>query len=97
MTKLVISETAVNDLDEIWLHIAQESYIQYADAIIDKLFIAFKAMQKNPRMGVRRDDIGTEIRLFPVEKINIIYRLKNSCLEILRVHHSALDCDILSF
>ncbi len=97
MTRLVITETALADLDEIWLYIAQDSYPQYADAINDKLFASFKLMQKNPNMGAKRDDIGKGIRLFPVEKINVIYWLKGSRLEVLRVHHSALNSNNLNF
>jgi plasmid stabilization system protein ParE len=96
MTRLVITETALADLDEIWLYIAQDSYPQYADAIHDKLFASFRLLQKNPNMGAKRDDIGKSVRFFPVEKINIIYWLKDSSLEVLRVHHSALDSNILS-
>ena len=97
MTRLVITETALADLDDIWLYIAQDSYPEYADAINDKLFASFKLVQKNPNMGAKRDDIGKNIRLFPVGKINVIYWLKGSSLEILRVHHSALDSNILSY
>ena len=97
MTRLVITETALADLDEIWLYIAQDSYPQYADAIHDKLFASFRLLQKNPNMGVTRDEIGKGVWFFPVEKINIIYWLKGSNLEILRVHHSALDSNILNY
>ena len=96
MTRLVITETALADLDDIWLYIAQDSYPEYADAINDKLFAFFKLVQKNPNMGVKRDDIGKDIRLFPVGKINVIYWLKGSSLEFFRVHHSALDFNILN-
>jgi len=82
----------------LYIHyIAQDSYPQYADAINDKLFASFKLVQKNPNMGAKRDDIGKGIRLFPVEKINVIYWLKDSNLEILRVHHSTLDSNILNY
>jgi len=97
MTRLVITESALADLDEIWLYIAQNSYPEYADAFIDKLFTSFKLVQNNPDIGAKRDDIGKEVRLFPVEKINIIYWLKDSNLEVLRVHHSALDSNILIY
>lgn len=97
MIRLVITEKALLDLDEIWLYIAQTSYPEYADSTIDKLFTSFEIMQENPNMGARREDIGAGIRLFPIEKINIIYWLKNSCLEVLRVHHSALGSGRLSY
>ncbi len=97
MTRLVITESALADLDEIWLYIAQNSYPKYADATLDKLFTSFRLLQKNPGMGAHRDDIGKDVRLFPVEKINIIYWLKGSNLEVLRVHHSALDSNILIY
>jgi plasmid stabilization system protein ParE len=96
MARLLITESALADLDEIWLYIAQDSYPQYADAIIEKLFASFKLVQINPNMGAKRDDIGKGVRLFPVEKINIIYWLKDSSLEVLRVHHSALNSNILN-
>ena len=97
MTRLVITESALADLDEIWLYIAQTSYPQYADAVNDKLFASFKIVQNNPGIGAKRDDIGTGVRLFLVEKINIIYWLRGSRLEVLRVHHSALDSNLLNY
>jgi len=97
MMRLVITESALADLDGIWLYIAQTSYPQYADAVNDKFFSSFKIVQNNPGMGAKRDDIGTGVRLFPVEKINIIYWLRGSRLEVLRVHHSALDSNLLNY
>ena len=97
MTRLVITESALADLNEIWLYIAQANYPKYAEAVNDKLFASFRMAQNNPGMGTKRDDTAKGVRLFPVEKINIIYWLRGFRLEVLRVHHSALDSNLLNF
>ena len=91
MIELVITHTAENDLIELWAHVAQESYPEYADNLIDKLVFHFQLLVSQPEMGVLRENLGEGVRLFPVDKINIIYWLKGSTLEVLRVHNSALD------
>ena len=95
MISLVITEPAENDLLDLWFYVATDSYPTYADTLLDKLYAHFKLLALNSDMGVERDEIGEGIRLFLVENINIIYRLKDEVLLILRVHHSAQDSNAL--
>lgn len=95
MIKLAITEPVEMDIETIWFHILTQSYLEYADAFIDKLYRQFELLAHNPDMGVKRIEIGEEARLYPVDKINIIYRVQSAELQILRVHHSALDPNAL--
>jgi plasmid stabilization system protein ParE len=56
MREYVLSTGAELDLDEIWEYIAQDS-IQAADRWVEKLFDAFDALARNPRMGHTREDL----------------------------------------
>ncbi len=80
---------------ELWFHIATESYPEYAGSLLDRLYAHFELLRLNPGMGSHREGIGGDVCLFPVEKINVIYRLDGEDLIILRVHHSALDSNTL--
>lgn len=91
MIKLVITERADQDLEDIWLYVATTSYPEYADAVLDQLVVAFELLSSNPSMGAMREELGGGVRLYPLDKINIIYWLKGKKLEVLRVYHSARD------
>jgi plasmid stabilization system protein ParE len=63
MKGYVPSTGAESDLDEIWEYIAKDS-IQAADLWIEKLFVAFGKLARNPGMGHSRKDRTTYPILF---------------------------------
>lgn len=77
--------------------IATESYPKYADEFVEKLFLQFELLSHNPELGVKRPEIGHGIRLYPVDSVNIIYRIMAQELQLLRVHHGALNSNQLQF
>jgi toxin ParE1/3/4 len=67
MSKLRIARSAVADLDEIWLCIAQKQSIETAERVVNLLTSKFAVLAAWPRIGRRRPELGPEIRSFPVQ------------------------------
>ena len=91
MLTLEITAQAEADIEEIYLHIAIESYQKYAESFASKVFKTFDLLCLNPHMGTERTRSGEGVRFYPMDKVNIFYRVVSDQLQILRVHHSALD------
>jgi len=89
MSKLRIARSAVADLDEIWLYIAQKHSIETAERVVNLLTSKFAVLAAWPRIGRRRPELGPEIRSFPVQNYRIYYRQeKRSVMRILYVRHA---------
>jgi len=86
------SPLADDDLDEIWLHIAQDNE-PAADNMIRKIFDAIGLLTEQPLMGRARDELWPQIRSFVVLPYVIFYRLTPEAVEIVRVLHKARDVD----
>ena len=95
MLTLEITDQAEADIEKIYLYIALESYQSYAENFASKAFKTFDLLCHNPHMGTERTRSGKGIRFYPMDKVNIFYRVVSDQLQILRVHHSALDSDKL--
>jgi toxin ParE1/3/4 len=94
---IIITELAEEDIQDIVFFILTESYEKYADLFIEKTYSTFELLAHNPTAGVERQLQDEGVRLFPIDKVNIIYRVKEDTLQILRVHHSAMDSSRLKF
>jgi plasmid stabilization system protein ParE len=91
MTEYVLSAGAELDLNEIWEYIALDN-IRAADRWIGKLFDAFDALARNPRMGHKREDLTAYPILFwPVGAYLILYRVQTKRIEIVAVTQGARD------
>lgn len=95
MLTLEITDQAEADIEEIYLYIALESYQSYAESFINKVFKTFGLLCNNPQMGTEKTRAGEGVRFYPMDKVNIFYRVVNKRLQILRVHHGALDSNKL--
>ena len=95
MLTLEITDRAEADIEEIYLYIALESYQSYAESFLSKAFKTFDLLCNNPHMGTERTRSGEGVRFYPMDKVNIFYRVVNKRLQILRVHHSAMDSNKL--
>ena len=89
--EVVITAEAEADLVDIWWYTATHSYSEYADKLLEHLDVQFSLLATSPEMGAVREELGDGIRLFPVEKINILYKLDKNILYIVRAYHSAQD------
>jgi toxin ParE1/3/4 len=85
-----LSSMAEQDLDEIWLYVAEDASPSTADRLIDDIIDGFSLLAEQPRMGRRRPEFGEGVRSFPVENHVIYYRHENELL-IARVLHGRRD------
>jgi len=92
--KIRISRPARRDLDEIWFFIAQDS-LSAADGFVDELTGKFSLLASFPKMGRSREELGPELRSFPVKNYLVLYRLPKGYIEIVRVIHTARDVKAL--
>lgn len=91
MKEYVLSVQAELDLDEIWSYIAQDK-IDAADRWIARLFDAFDALARTPRMGHTRKDLTDYPVLFwPVGAYLILYRVQPKRIEIVAVTQGSRD------
>lgn len=94
MNRIVVTNDAASDLDDIWSYIYDESK-NAADRLIDNIIERFSTLAQFPEMGRERSDILTGMRSFRVGRYFIFYRQIEDGIEILRVLHSARDIDAL--
>ena len=91
MTPVRISADAENDLDAIWLYIANDSPVN-ADRFLDRLVAALTTtLSTAPLAGRARDEFGLGLRSFPVESYIAFYRARDEVVEIVRIIHGARD------
>jgi toxin ParE1/3/4 len=62
-----LSSLAEQDLDEIWLFVAEAASPSTADRLIDDLINRFSPLTEQPRIGRLRPEFGDGVRSFPVE------------------------------
>lgn len=97
MLALQLTESAQEDIRNIASYIATESYEKYAIDFGHKIKKTFELLCHSPNIGAARERSGEGVKLHAMGKINIIYRVSNQNLQVLRVHHSKLDSCKLSF
>lgn len=90
MTRVVFTEAADADLDEVWLYVAQDS-IAAADKLIDRLVEAAKPLRDFPEMGGARDDLSPGLRALRVGPYLVFYRHRKEGVTIERILHGSRD------
>lgn len=89
MTDYVLAPAAVEDLDEIWLHIAGDS-VDAAERVLDELEAACVLLAARPHAGHLREDLAdASVRFWPVRSYLVVYRPDRVPLEIVRFWHGA--------
>lgn len=76
------------DIEGVALYIAADNPVA-AQAWFDDIHRRFQRLAAMPEMGTRRDDVRPGLRLFPVGRYLVLYRLVGSNVEIVRVIHGA--------
>ena len=94
MNKYSLDEQAEQDLDEIWLTIAEDSP-NAADRMIDRLTDSFVLLAGQPLIGRERPELALNLRSFPVSSYVIFYRPITNGVGIARVLHGSRDIDAL--
>jgi toxin ParE1/3/4 len=93
MFRILKRPEAENDLEEIWLYIAQDN-IDNADKLLDEIEETSQKLAQFTNMGRNRDEIHPGLRSFPVGKYLIFYLPISGGLEIVRVLHGMRDLDL---
>lgn len=92
MPRVIKTGNAERDLDDLWLHIAQENLVA-ADKILDDIETQCRLIATQPYMGRARDEIAAGLRSFPVGRYILFYRTLIDGVEIIRILHGARDTD----
>lgn len=92
MPRILKRPEAENDLDEIWLYIAQDNP-ESADRFLDHLHEKIEGLAAFPKMGASRDDIKEWLRVFPVGNYLIFYFPLSDGVDILRVLHGSMEAE----
>lgn len=83
--RLILSTTALKDLNQIWDYIAADS-IDAADRVLDEIQNTLFRLCDMPGMGHQRPDVkNPELRFWNVYSYLIAYRYSTSELRIKRV------------
>jgi toxin ParE1/3/4 len=85
-----LSSRAEQDLDNVWLYVAEDASPTTADRLIDDLVDRFDLLAEQPRMGRLRPEFGPGVRSISVENHVIYYRQDGDVL-IGRVLHGRRD------
>jgi toxin ParE1/3/4 len=96
MTRIIRKPAVQEDLDNIWLYIAQDN-IAAADRIIDLFEEKCRMLADSPMIGRTRDELAPSLRSFPIGKHIIFYRPVSGGIEIIRVLHGAQDITTQDF
>lgn len=92
MPRILKRPEAENDLDEIWLYIAQDNP-QSADRFLDHINEKINGLAAFPKIGVSRDDIKEGLRVFPVGNYLIFYFPLADGVDIVRVLHGSMEAE----
>jgi len=90
MSDYRITRLAEADIEEVWLHIAQDRP-SAADRMMNRFHERFELLGANPEIGEQRPDLADNLRQSIVGKYVLFYRSKEHHVEIVRVIHGARD------
>jgi toxin ParE1/3/4 len=85
-----LSLLAEQDLDEIWIYVAEDVSPTTADRLIDAIVDRFDLLAEQPAIGRLRPQFGVGVRSFVVESHVIYYRHDGDAV-IARVLHGRRD------
>ncbi len=78
------------DLAEIWDYIAEDSESR-TDAFIDTIGKKLALLAKKPSIGRTRDELGENMRSFPVGRYVLYFLPVPDGIDVVRVLHGARD------
>ena len=93
MLRILKRPEAENDIEEIWLYIAQDNP-DNADRFLDEIEETSRKLVQLTSMGRNRDELYPGLKSFPVGKYIIFYLPISDGLEIVRILHGMRDIDI---
>ncbi|HEX7897331.1 MAG TPA: type II toxin-antitoxin system RelE/ParE family toxin [Planctomycetota bacterium] len=94
MKRVLLSARAQSDLEEIWLHVAQDSPAA-ADRLLDRIRQVCGKLAQAPRLGRRRPELARGLRSFPVATYLVFYRSGRKGIGVARVLSGYRDLEAL--
>lgn len=94
MNSYKLSHKAEQDLEDIWVYIAQQNQIA-ADKQIAQILNRLPMLAEFPDMGKTRDNLLQGLRSFPIKPYIIYYSKITDGVEIVRVLHQSRDVENL--
>ncbi len=91
MKAVRLSADAEEDLDGIWLYVAERGDDSAANRLLDEITSCFAMFARHPEIGGPRDELKRGVRSHAVGNYVIFYRIRESAVVILRVLHGARD------
>ena len=89
MTRYLLAPAAVEDLDDIWIHIVQDD-VGAAERVLTELESACDLLASRPGIGHLREDLAdASVRFWAVHSYLIVYRPDRTPIEIVRFWHGA--------
>ena len=90
MVKVIWTDSAILDLDDIGEYIAKDS-VRYAEITVSELFESVDILESHPRTGIVVPEFDNEfIRQLIRGNYRIVYQIiDNQRIEILTVHNTA--------
>jgi toxin ParE1/3/4 len=92
MSSFLLTLEAKKDLEEIHDYIAQDNpsmALSFIISIQDKC----QSVASSPEIGRKREELGSELRSFPIKNYIIFYRISNSNIQVIRILHAARDIE----
>jgi len=90
MGKVTRTPQAEESRLEIWKYIARDN-VDAADRMIRRIDEKCALYADSPLLGDIREDLGSDIRRFHVEKYEVLYRSHRGGIVVLLVVHSSRD------
>ena len=90
--KIIVSELALSDLEEIWLYIGIDNP-SAVDDLVERIYTDCETLQQYPDLGRKRDEVLPGMRSLAIEKYVVYYRLNDTVLEIVRILSGFRDVD----
>jgi len=82
------SRDAFEDLDSIWLYIAQAD-TEAADRVVERVFQAVRQLEKHSFIGRRGRAARTRELIVGRTSLIVVYRVHRAGIDILRIWHGA--------
>ncbi len=86
MTRLHCLPSFRGDLEQIWLHVAQDNMVA-ADQLIDDLWERCQMLEAHPEAGISRADIAPDCRQLVLGAYSVLYRIQGRRIDLVRVLH----------
>ena len=90
MIRIIVTEAADADLDDVWLYVARDS-MAAADRLVARLMEASRPLRDFPELGIARDDLSPGLRALQVGAYLLFYFRRPEGITIERILHGSRD------